>query len=166
MEHFLNEKKNNVHFYFEQPLIQNIKDLYLKYDPNIELINKCYVQYYDEKKINNKRYIFRGFYKDGYFIIFIDIIDVLLDNIIYHKNIILVKLQWKLIKINDEMSVNKIFIKDNSKYQYFLIPIRNSIYKNNDVFIEDLLFSNKKQINNLIINKKKNFSIKSLFNFF
>ena len=64
------------------------------------------------------------------------------------------------------MSVNKIFIKDNSKYQYFLIPIRNSIYKNNDVFIEDLLFSNKKQISNLIINKKKNFSIKSLFNFF
>ena len=165
MEHFLNEKNNNIHFYFEKPLIQNIKDLYLKYDPNIELINKCYVQYYDEKKINNNRYIFRGFYKDGYFIIFIDIIDVLLDNIIYHKNIILVKLEWKLIKINDEMRVNKIFIQDNSKYQYFLIPIRNSINKNNDVFIEDLLFSSKKQINNLIINKKNNFSIKSLFTF-
>jgi hypothetical protein len=168
MEHFLNEKDNIIHFNFEIPIIEDIKDLYLKYDPNIEVINKCYVQYYDEKKMNNKRYIFRGFYKDGYFIILIDIVDLKLDNIICHKNVLLTKLQWHLVKINDELIINKLNIKNNTKYQYFLMPIRNILNKNFDVYIDDLIFSNNKIISHLIINKKefKNlFNIKALFTF-
>ena len=167
MEHYLDDK-NNIHFHFEQPIIHNVKDLYFKYDPNIEIINKCYSQYYDEKKIMNKRYIFRGFYKDGYFLIIIDIIDLNLNNIVYDKKVIIVKLTWHLVKINDELTIHKLDIKENSKHQYFLMNIRNSLKNNNDVHLDDIIFSNKKDIHHLIINKKnlKNFfNIKSLLSF-
>ena len=46
--------------------------------------------------------------------------------------------------------------------------IRNSLKNNNDVHLDDIIFSNKKDINHLIINKKnlKNFfNIKSLLSF-
>lgn len=169
MEHFLNIKENNIHFYFEEPLIENIKDLYFKYDPNVELINKCYVHYYDEKRCNDKRYIFRGLYKDGYFIILIDSIDLKWNNIVYCKDVVLTKLDWCFTKINDDLTVHKLNVKNNNKYQYIILPIRNYLNNNTYIFIEDLIYSNIKKVNNLIINKKKDLkhflNLKSLFIF-
>lgn len=168
MEHFLDIKESNIHFHFDKPLIENIKDIYFKYELNNNLLNKSFVNYYDEKKINNKKYIFRGCYKEEYFIILIDSIDLSLNNIIYHKNVIIIKLKWELIKIQDDLCVNIIFIKNNQKYEYLISPFRNLLNKNNDIPIEDLIQSNKKEIGSLIINKKdlnKLFNIKSILTF-
>ena len=75
MEYSLAESYNYIHFFFEQPIINNIQDIYFKQNLNIEYINRSYLSYYYEKTIDTNTYTFNGIFKDGYFIILIDILD-------------------------------------------------------------------------------------------
>lgn len=152
MEHFLNNDKNHIHLSFEKPLIGHLKELQLKIDPCIEFINKSYVNYYDEKTIHNKKYMFRGFYKDGYFIIIIDVIDLELNNIIFDKNVIVSKLKWNFIKHND-IHIWEINTQKNQKYDYFSLPIRHFLEHNYDLSIDDILNIHDKNPYQLCINK-------------
>ena len=168
MEYSLAESYNYIHFFFEQPIINNIQDIYFKQNLNIDYINRSYLSYYYEKTIGTYTYIFNGIYKDGYFLILIDILDKTLNISVYDKNIIITKLKWIYYKFKDELYLWKIEFDKNKKYQYFKLELRNFMLENNDLDLEQILSIHKINSLNLLINKKdftKKNKIKSFLGF-
>lgn len=155
---------NNINLYFENPIINNLKHINLKINNKINYKNKSFLNYYHEIKNDNLIISFTGIYKDEYFIILIDYIDKKLNTTVYDKNIILMKLDWKLIKINNNLFLWEIDILDNKKYKYFYLPLRKFLENNNDISINDILMINRSINHNLKIKKNNNLSFLSLFN--
>jgi len=168
MEYSLAESYNYIHFFFEKPIINNIQDIYFKQNLNIDYINRSYLSYYYEKTIDTNTYTFNGIFKDGYFIILIDILDKTLNISIYDKNIIITKLEWEYYKFKDELYLWKIKLDKNKKHQYFKIQLRNFMLENNDLDLEQILSIYKINSLDLLINKKdftKKNKIKSFLGF-
>lgn len=168
MEYSLAETYNYIHFFFEEPIISNIQDIYFKQNLNIDYINRSYLSYYYEKTVDTNTYIFNGIFKDGYFIILIDILDKTLNISIYDKNVILTKLDWEYYKFKDELYLWKLKLDKNKKYQYFKIQLRNFMLENNDLDLEQILSIYKINSLDLFINKKdftKKNKIKSFLGF-
>ena len=98
-----NLKSSYIHFEFENPILNKLKNVSFSINKNIEYTNNSFFNYYHEIKQDNITISFNGFYKDEYFLIFIDIIDNHLNNSVYHKDVIIIKLDWNLNKLNDEL---------------------------------------------------------------
>ena len=146
---------NKIHLKFEHPLLHNIKQIYLKPNNNIEYTNLSYLNYYTENYNSNITISFHAFFKDGYFVILIDSIDKQLNNSVSHKNIIFIKADWSLVKINNELFLHEINIIANKKYKYFYLPLRKYFDTNNDLSIEDMLLIHDCVHYDLIITKKQ-----------
>lgn len=155
---------SNINLYFENPIVNNLKHIQLKINNKLNYKNKSYLNYYHEIKNDNLIISFTGLYKDEYFIILIDYIDNKLNTSVYDKNIIIIKLDWKLIKINKNLFLWEIDILDNKKYKYFYLPLRKFLEKNNDISINDILMINRSINYNLKIKKNNNLSFLSIFN--
>ena len=158
-----NLEENNINLYFENPIINNLKNLKLKIKNNINYKNKSYLNYYHEIKTDDLIISFNGLYKDEYFIILIDYINIKLNTSVYDKNIIIIKLDWKLTKINENLVLWEINILDNKKYKYFYLPLRKFLENNNDISITDMLAIHRCINYNLRI-KKNNSTFLSFFN--
>lgn len=153
---------NKIHLKFEHPLLHNIKQIYLKPNNNIEYTNLSYLNYYTEIYNSNITISFHAFFKDGYFVILIDSIDKQLNNSVSHKNIIFIKADWSLVKINDELFLHEINIINNKKYKYFYLPLRKYFDTNNDLSIEDMLLIHDCIHYDLIITKKQEKEVKKI----
>ena len=132
---------NNIIIYFEKNIIKNIKILQFKINEDLEYINNSHVNYLYELELNDKIYKFHGFYKDNYFGIITEIYDTILKNIIYDKQIILIKINW--VKKNIENKINLYFLDiQQNNYEYIYAPLRKEILTSNNLLIEDLLIIN------------------------
>ena len=160
----MNNLDGNINLYFENPIINNLKHIQLKVNNKINYKNQSYLNYYHEIKNDNLIISFTGLYKDEYFLILIDYIDNNLNTSVYDKNIIIIKLDWKLIKINKNLFLWEIDIINNKKYKYFYLPLRKFLENNNDISINDILMINHSINHNLKIKKNNNSSFLSLFN--
>ena len=89
------------------------------------------------------------------FCILIDIFDKQLNNSICDKNIIFIKADWILTKINNELFLYQINIIKNKNYKYFYLPLRKYFEDNNDLSIEDILSINDCVNYEVKINKKE-----------
>lgn len=168
MEYSLSDSCNYIHFFFEEPLIHNIQDIYFKQNLNIDYLNRSYLSYYYEKTINTNTYIFNGIFKDGYFLILIDIIDKTLNISIFDKHLIITKLNWEFHKYKEDLHLWKIKLEKNKKYEYFKLELRHYLLENNDINLEQILSINHIHSLELHINKKdikKNNKIKSFLGF-
>tara|TARA_B100001989_G_C24368291_1_gene378069 strand:+ start:38 stop:529 length:492 start_codon:yes stop_codon:yes gene_type:complete len=137
-----NLKSSYIHLEFEKPILNKLRNITFSINKNIHYTNNSFFNYYYEIKQDDITISFNGFYKDEYFLIFIDIIDNELNNSVYYKDVIIIKLDWNLNKLNDELSVNEINII-KKKYKYFKLPIRQFLENNNDISIDDILSINR-----------------------
>lgn len=160
-----NLKSSYIHFEFEKPILNKLKNVSFSINKNIKYTNNSFFNYYHEIKQDNITISFNGFYKDEYFLIFIDIIDNHLNNSVYHKDVIIIKLDWNLNKLNDELSVNEINIIEKKKYKYFKLPIRQFLENNNDISIDDILSINRCIHYDVKIKKKNNLK-SGIFSYF
>ena len=160
----MNNLEENIYLYFENPIINNLKHIQLKINNKVNYKNQSYLNYYHEIKNDNLIISFNALYKDEYFIILIDYIDTKLNTSVYDKNIIIMKLDWKLTKINQDLFLWQVDILDNKKYKYFYLPLRKFLEKNNDISIDDILMINRCINYDLKIKKNNNSSFFSLFN--
>ena len=132
---------NNIIIYFEKNIIKNIKLLHFKINEELEYINNSHVNYLYEIELNDKIYKFHGFYKDGYFVIITEIYDNILKNIIYDKQIILIKIKW--VKKNIDNKINLYFLDiHQNNFEYIYAPLRKEILISNNLLIDDLLIIN------------------------
>jgi hypothetical protein len=146
---------------FKKPLLKKIKDLYfVPYEEDI-YYDKNHMNYIYEEVIDNIKFIFYGFFKDGYFIIILNSFDKNLDVTIENKNVIIIKLDWTLKRINDEKSI---WIIDESKLinlkmDALLLPYRNNFFKFNMIDVSDYIkvidYEVEKVVINIVENKKK-----------
>lgn len=132
---------NNINIYFKKNIIKNIKNLYFKINEDLDYINNSHVNYLYELNLNDKIYKFHGFYKDSYFIIVTEIYDIILKNLIYDKQIILIKINWIKKNIDNKINLYFLDIHQNS-YEYIYAPLRKEILNSNNLLIEDLLIIN------------------------
>ena len=132
---------NNIIIYFEKNIIKNIKILHFKINEELEYINNSHVNYLYENELNDKIYKFHGFYKDSYFVIITEIYDILLKNIIYDKQIILIKIKWVKKNIDNKKNLYFLDIYQN-KYEYIYAPLRKEILTSSNLLIDDLLIIN------------------------
>jgi hypothetical protein len=156
MEYYLSESSNSISLHFENPILNEIKDLYFKPNVNINYLNKSYICYIYQKNVNNVLITFNGFFKDGYFIILVDSHNETLDVSVFIKNVIITKLEWELKKYTDELFLWKIKTNKKYNYNYFNLNIRDYIEENNDISIDDILSINKCISYNLDLNSSKN----------
>ena len=132
---------NNIIIYFEKNIIKNIRLLHFKINEELEYINNSHVNYLYEFELNDKIYKFHGFYKDSYFVIITEIYDNILKNIIYDKQIILIKMNW--VKKNIDNKINLYFLDlHQNNYEYIYAPLRKEILNSNNLLIDDLLIIN------------------------
>ena len=160
----MNNLEDNIYLYFENPIINNLKHIQLKINNKVNYKNQSYLNYYHEIKNDNLIISFNALYKDEYFIILIDYIDTKLNTSVYDKNIIIMKLDWKLTKINQDLFLWQVDILDNKKYKYFYLPLRKFLENNNDISIDDILMINRCINYDLKLKKNNNSSFFSLFN--
>ena len=146
---------NKIHLKFEHPLLHNIKQIYLRPNNKVEYTNLSYLTYYTEIYNSKLTISFSALFKDSYLVILIDTIDKELNNSVSHKNIIFIKADWSLIKINNELYVYELNIIKNKKYKYFNLPLRKFFNDNNDLSIDDILLIHDCIHYDLIINKKE-----------
>jgi len=153
---------NKIHLKFEHPLLHNIKEIYLKPNNNVIYTNLSYLSYYTEVYNSKLTISFTGIFKDSYFVILIDTIDKQLNNSVSHKNIIFIKADWSLVKINNELFLHEINIIANKKYKYFYLPLRKYFDDNNDLSVEDMLLIHDCVHYDLIINIKEEKEVKKI----
>ena len=153
---------NKIHLKFEHPLLHNIKQIYLRPNNKVEYTNLSYLTYYTEIYNSKLTISFSALFKDSYLVILIDTIDKELNNSVSHKNIIFIKADWSLIKINNELFLHEINIINNKKYKYFYLPLRKYFDANNDLSIEDMLLIHDCVHYDLIITKKEEKEIKKV----
>jgi len=137
-----NHSKKYIHFQFSKPIYENIKDIYFKKNINKSYLNQSYINYNYEIDNNDSKIIFNGFFKDNYFLIFIDFYNTNLQNSIYFKDVIIIKLDWILQKYKHDLFLWEIKIQKKN-YKYFNMPIRKIIEENTDYSIDDILLINK-----------------------
>ena len=101
--------KKYIHITLNKPFLLDIYDLY--FSPINNNVEYSYRNYEYILILNEKKYIFNGSFRDNYFLITLDIYDIIIDNSIYHKDIILINLIWEL----DSNNINSIKINLNEK---------------------------------------------------
>jgi len=131
--------------------IDNINNIILEECININnsIDNIEYQKYIYEVNNDKSKYIFNGFYKEGFLIVTIDSFNTFLDTHIEHKNVFLFKVNWIL--------KNNIFLVDipNNTVKIsesYILPIRKNILQN--FYIQNYFKTNK--INKIESHIKKN----------
>lgn len=160
---FLNEKIIKINF--KDSIIKGINTLYFEYNYDIIYYNNNHLNYIYKYIKDNLEYIFYGFFKDGYFIIIYDSYHEDLNINVESKYLILIKLNWILFKVNDEL---KLWILDEKKINNLntkcLLLINRKKMFNNNINLDILLKISdceNKNINIQIIDKiKKEINIK------
>ena len=150
---------------FKKSFFKNFKDLYfVPYEKDI-YYDKNHMNYIYEEVIDNIQYIFYGFFKDGYFAIILNSFDKDLDITVENKNVIIIKLDWILQRVNDEKSI---WIIDESKLtnlksNALLFPYRNNFFKFNMIELNDYIKVIDYEVEKVVINiveKKKKINLK------
>lgn len=165
---------DTIHIFFSDGIIKNIKDLYFQIDYNLSYINNSHAHYIYEKEINQKNYTFRGFYLNGYFIIYIDIYDKILEVSISEKKVFLFTFQWIRKDIDGKYNLFVLNIKDKA-YKYIEFNHRKKIEEEINLSINDLLiihksknkdcevkYFNKYELNQDYVNEENNYKEKTL----
>jgi hypothetical protein len=121
-----------------QPFFKNFKNIFLKPDVSIIYYDKSHMNYIYEEVIDNIKYIFHSFYKDEYLCIIYDTYDLILNINIFNKEILLLKVNWVLKKIDSEKYIYVIDIEHKiNNINAFLFPIRNKFIEEYSIEIND-----------------------------
>jgi len=153
---------------FKENFYKNIKDLYFSENKDILYYDNSHMNYIYKVTIDNILYTFYGFYKENYFNIIFDSYDVNLDITIKNKFTLLINLNWKLNKINEDISIWTINFSNKFYGESIILPIRNKMFDNNLSIHDYIKIYSLKKIKVTIktvkiVEENKNFNILSRF---
>jgi hypothetical protein len=145
---------------FKKNIIKNVNELYFKPNLNIMYYNNNHLNYIYKFKNNDIEYTFNGFFKDGYFAIIFDTYSEKLNINIEHKYVYLIKLNWILKKINNDLILWIIDLSksNNLNTKCIITTCRKKLFLEN-ININELLEITDYKITNINIDKnieKKN----------
>lgn len=144
----------------------DINEIYLKPNLNINYQDYAYLNYIYKETSNNIECTFNGFFKDDYFMIICDTYNKNIDISINNKHVILIKLNWILLKTDDNKSIWGLDEKQQNNIECHLLPIRNNLFLIPSLNANDYLnVCNYKtiQINIKIVQKIKKYNIINIF---
>jgi len=124
--------------YFYAPIFKDIRNIHFNINKNISYENMSYIQYIYEVNKNKIIYTFNGYYRDGYLIITIDSYDQYTQVNIEHKEVIIIKLNWKLIVNDNEYYHISDIQKKRNKYSILDIR-RHKLVNEKNITIDDYL---------------------------
>jgi hypothetical protein len=156
----------------KKKIFKHFNKIFFVEDENITYFNHSHKNYIYTEKIGNLIYTFHGFYKDDHFVIVIDSYDEELDINIEHKEVILLKVQWILKEVKNDIQNMQEREEENNKFiwsidgelekkyetYYFILPIRSKLLNSCILDIEDFKNVTKYDEHKLsfsIIDKKK-----------
>lgn len=153
---------------FKENFYKNIKDLYFSENKDILYYDNSHMNYIYKVTIDNILYTFYGFYKEKYFNIIFDSYDEKLDITIKNKFTLLINLNWKLNKINGDISIWTINFSNKYYGDSIILPIRNKMFDNNLSIHDYIKIYNLKKIKVIIktvkiVEENKNFNILNRF---
>jgi hypothetical protein len=128
-----------IHLSFHEPIFKNIRKINFNILEETNYYYLSYIQYIYNVKIDNIIYTFLGFYKDGYLIIIINSYDETTKVEIKHKEVILLKIDWKLLEDNKKNKYYHISNFQKKNIRYTVLNIRNKISIENYFTIHDYL---------------------------
>lgn len=125
---------------FYAPIFKDIRSINFNINKNIHYNNISYIQYIYQINKNNIIYTFNGFYRDGYLIVIIDSYDELTKVNIEHKEVVILKLNWKLILDKSDNEYNHISDIQQKRSKYTIINIRrDKLLNEKNITIDDYL---------------------------
>jgi hypothetical protein len=149
---------NVIHISFKNNIYKNIKNLYFIPNKNINYYDNSHLNYIYKIKANDLLITFHAFYKDEYLIIVFDSYNEILDTKIEHKQVIYIKINWISIKINENKSVWIIDIEEfkNISLISYILPIRQNIFSEHFLKLNDFIKIYEYEINNVNIKISEN----------
>lgn len=156
---------------FIKPFFKNFNELYFLVNLDIIYYDNSHLNYIYKEEKDDIEYTFYGFFKDNYFVIICDSYCKKLNTTIEYKNVILIKLDWIIKKINQDKSLWEINILNLNKYNNAIIlNIRRNFFIEKSITIDDYLkinFYDIVKIKIKDINKiKKNNFLEYIYNIF
>jgi hypothetical protein len=126
--------------YFYASIFKDIRNINFNINKNINYENMSYIQYIYEVNKNKIIYTFNGFYRDGYLIITIDSYDEYTQVNLEHKEVIIIKLNWKLIVDNNGKEYYHLSDIQRKINKYAILDIRrNKLLNEKNITIDDYL---------------------------
>lgn len=163
--------KNNdyIKISFVKPFFKDFYELYFSVNLDIIYYDNSHLNYIYKEEKNNIEYTFYGFFKDNYFVIICDCYCKKLNTLIEYKNIILIKLNWIIKKIDENTSLWMINILDlNKKNTAIILNVRRNFFIDRCINIDDYLkinFYDSIKINIKNVNEiKKNSFFEYIYN--
>jgi len=153
---------------FKENFYKNIKDLYFSENKDILYYDNSHMNYIYKVTIDNILYTFYGFYKENFFNIIFDSYDEKLDITIKNKFTLLINLNWKLNKINEDISIWTINFSNKFYGESIILPIRNKMFDDNLSIHDYIKIYSLKKIKVIIktvkiVEEIKNFNILNRF---
>ena len=131
---------------FKENFYKNIKNLYFRENKDILYYDNSHMTYIYKVTIDNILYTFYGFYKENYFNIIFDSYDEKLDVTVKNKFTLLINLDWKLNKTEEDISIWTINFSNKYYGESIILPIRNKMFDNNISIHDYIKIYNLKKI--------------------
>lgn len=128
-----------IKIYLKNNLYKNINEIYLSPNLDIPCYHNSHLNYIYKETKDNIEYTFNGFFKDDFFMIICDMYHKNIDINICHKNIMIIKLEWVLKKIDENKSIWVLVEPLNLNVDCFILPIRNNLFKIKSLNIQEYL---------------------------
>ena len=100
-------------------------------------------------------YTFYGFYRDGYFVIIIDSYDEFTKVSLKHKEVAILKLNWKLVLDNNMNDYYHISDIQNKRSKYTILNIQRDKLFDKNITIDDYLSVTPYKINFVTLYSKQ-----------
>jgi len=162
-----------IKIYFKKPIYRNINTLFMSVNKDLVYYDNNHINYIYRINEDNIEYVFNGFFKDNYFVITFSAFNKEYNVKLENDNIIIIKLEWILKKISENISlwvINDLqFI--NYKSDCLILPINNKLFSENNINLDDYLKLYDNTRIELLINVvdsidiKKKFNLKKILNF-
>jgi len=133
---------------FYDSIFKNIRRLNFNIDKSIIYQNMSYIQYIYQINKNNIIYTFHGFYRDGYLIIIVDSYDQMTEMNLEHKEVVIVKLNWKLVLDENKDEYYHISDIQRKRSKYTILNIRrDKLLSEKNITIDDYLSISQYKVN-------------------
>lgn len=138
---------------FNSPYFKDFNEIYFLPNQDITYYDNSHMNYIYKEIKDDVEYTFHGFFKDTFFVIIMDTYNNKLKTNIENKYIFLIKMNWILKKISEDKSVWILDIPEFNKLKIdsYILAIRQKIFIDSNINIEDYIKINNYKIISIIV---------------
>lgn len=153
MYSIINDNNNFIKISFKKPFFKDFDEIYFLPNMDITYYDNSHLNYIYTEIKDNINYTFHGFFKDNFFIIICDSYNQILNTTLQYKNVLVIKIVWIEKKYSENKNIWIIDIPklNDLRLDCFILPIRQKIFNNDSISIDDYLRMYNYSIFNIII---------------